>query len=99
MRTKVLGLLFFVPLAACVNSAVGSTHSNNPDIDVETLFVHDGCTVYRFRDASYHYFVRCQAAPTVATLSQVSCGKNCVRAEEIPTVASVAPAPAMSLKP
>jgi hypothetical protein len=87
---RTLSCLLLLPLAACVQPAVATAPSNNPHIEVDTLLTHDGCTVYRFRDAVYHYFVRCRDAPTAMTLSRVSCGKNCSRPEEIQTVAASA---------
>jgi hypothetical protein len=85
--------------SACLGTAppVTSTPSNNPKIEVETLFTHDGCTVFRFYDAGYHYYAHCAGThESVATMSSVPCGRNCVRQEEVPTVeptASPAPAP------
>jgi hypothetical protein len=73
-------------LVGCVEPALATVPSNNPHIEVDTLLTHDGCTVYRFRDGQYHYFVRCPDPPRASTLSRVSCGKNCTRPEEIPTV-------------
>jgi hypothetical protein len=85
-----------VPLGGCYFPAtpVSTAATNNPDVDVEELVTHDGCTVYRFRDRIYHYYVRCRdgapgaPGPTRATStsSPVSCGKTCVRSEEIETV-------------
>ena len=83
-----LACLLALPLVGCVQPAVATTPSNNPHIEVDTLLTHEGCTVYRFRDVTYHYFVRCRDAPSqsASTMSRVSCGKNCERPEEIQTV-------------
>lgn len=86
MRHLLASLLLVTPLVGCMQPAVATTPSNNPNIEVDTLLTHDGCTVYRFRDGAYHYFVRCAGAPSVSTTSVVSCGKNCSRPEEIQTV-------------
>lgn len=64
--------------------------TNNSDVNVELLFEHDGCKVYRFvtfsRDC-YHYFAKCPGAQ-VATESSHSEGSRPSRTvtEEIPTV-------------
>ena len=90
MMTRLLGLCVgILALPACYvpQPPVTSSRSNNPEISVQTLFTHDGCTVYRFFDAGYHYYARCDAAhATVATMSTVSCGRNCRRQEDIATV-------------
>ncbi len=77
--------------SGCLAPPVASSPSNNSQIEVETLFTHDGCTVFRFYDAGYHYYARCEdARVSVATMSDVSCGRNCVQQEEVPTVAASA---------
>jgi hypothetical protein len=53
------------------------------------MFTHEGCTVYRFFDQRYHYYVRCQGAESARTLSSASCGKNCSYEDEIPTLSSL----------
>ena len=93
MRTSFL--FYSAPLFALIVTACSPTPpiavsaTNNEDINVETLFVHDGCTMYRFRDYfSYHYYARCQAGsapPTAQTMSVIRCGKNCVRPDDIAT--------------
>jgi len=70
--------------AGCVAEPVAAYGTDNSAIDVHQLFTHDGCTVYRFRDASFHYYVTCARGPA-QTMTQVSCGKNCVREEAIVT--------------
>jgi hypothetical protein len=75
----------------CMNPPIASSPSNNSNVGVDTLFVHDGCTVYRFYDAGYHYYVRCVGAKSeVTAFSQVSCGKNCSREEGIQTLTAPA---------
>lgn len=46
---------------ACNGSPESVAQTANPDFRVERLFTHDGCTVYRFLDAGYRYFVRCDS--------------------------------------
>lgn len=45
---------------------------------VETLFTHDGCTVYRFYDDRTVYFTKCDGKKD-NTFYNESCGKNCTR--------------------
>lgn len=76
--------LSMVLLTACTKTPVSTSHSDNPEVPVSVLFSKDGCTVYRFEDSGYnHYFARCPFNATVD--ERHSCGKNCVRQEEIPT--------------
>jgi hypothetical protein len=75
-------------LTGCLGPALQEHATNNGAFEVEYLFSHDGCRVYRFRDSGAHYFVRCDGpGPAVhsSTTQKVSCGKNCVREEDIPT--------------
>jgi hypothetical protein len=66
--------------------------TNNPNVNVELLFSHEGCDVFRFRDPAYHYYVRCSGVGVQAqTTQQVSCGKNCSREEAIQTISAPAP--------
>lgn len=46
-------------LAACHKDPQQSQHHG--EFKVETLFRHDGCTVYRFLDRSYVYYTKCIA--------------------------------------
>lgn len=69
-----------VLLAGCGKEPERVERSTNPAIQVETLFRHDGCTMYRFEDGGRkHYFSRCGAvAETIGTHSEL-CGKRCTR--------------------
>jgi hypothetical protein len=81
-------------MVALVGIVVGCTESANPllseqssnkDIMVDKLFEYDGCLVYRFFDQGrHHYFVKCAYGSSTKQL--ISCGKNCIYAEEIETV-------------
>lgn len=70
----VLGLLL---LASCVkkNTSLQTSNTDNPQIQVELLFTHDGCKVYRFYNIDYRYFTNC----TGSTTWTENCGKNCTR--------------------
>jgi hypothetical protein len=84
-----IGLLGFVSLLAvgCVAQPIAVSATNNEEVPVDTLFVHEGCTMYRFKDGGvFHYYARCDGArPAVQTMSIVSCGKSCVRPDDIAT--------------
>lgn len=52
----------------------------NSEFKVDKLFTHEGCTVYRFRDAGkYRYYINCNGT----SMSTKTCGKCCVREENI----------------
>ena len=63
----IVGCVIF--LTACQQKAERSTQL--PNYKVETLFTHEGCTVYRFDDGRTVYYTNCQGS------TQSSCGKNC----------------------
>ncbi len=97
MTDRLIGVsLVALVCSACypAKKPVASTPTNNPNIAVETLFTHDGCTVFRFFDSFYHYYARCDGAPPSATtISSVECGRGCTREDEIKTdVTTAAPA-------
>lgn len=82
----VMFLLVAVALAGCGHQAESTATGTNPAIPVDTLFSHEGCTVYRFLDAgSFHYFSKCPGAGHSSTTANVSCGKSCRREDNIPT--------------
>ncbi len=83
LATCVLAML----LTACVNDPLATSPSSNPDLHVDTLFTHDGCTVYRFHDLGYHYYVRCLGAPSAGPVATFTCrGKGCPNEDAIPTL-------------
>ena len=75
-------------LAACGNPAEHSTPAG-VGFNVDRLFTHEGCTVYRFSDAGwYRYFTKCAGAASSSTSWSEGrpCGKSqCIDAQEIPT--------------
>lgn len=80
MKNLILTLTIAVILAGCGKEPVSKASTDNPEITINTLFKHEGCTVYRFYDHGYpHYFVRChQEQMTIGTRTE-SCGKGCTR--------------------
>ena len=75
-------------LAACSKPAEHSAPAG-VGFNVDRLFTHEGCTVYRFDDAGeYRYFTKCDgAASSSSSWSEARpCGKSqCRDAREIPT--------------
>lgn len=72
---KLLVILSLAVLAGCTKRAEQSSAAGTEFV-VDKLFTHEGCTVYRFRDAGYYrYYTNCSGS----TNWQESCGKNCSR--------------------
>lgn len=82
LRLTVLAALL---LTGCAKEPVSTARTDNGGINVELLFTHEGCRVYRFYDSRYHYFTDCRGS-VVSTWTE-NCGKNCTRTleEEIAT--------------
>lgn len=60
MKIVVIAVLSVVSLNGCEVDAVSTSRTDNADVQVDKLFTHDGCTVYRFEDyGNHHYFVKC----------------------------------------
>lgn len=67
---KILAILV---LCLCLSSCLADAHKSiqigkNDDIQVDTLFTVDGCTVYRFNDGGTKYFTRCENSVKSTTL-------------------------------
>lgn len=78
--TILAAVLLAAALTGCVKRAE-STQQVNGEFAVDTLFVKDGCTVYRFYDGTAaRYFTNCRGTATW----RESCGKNCIRDQAIP---------------
>lgn len=75
---RTLALLALLALSGCDKDAASTATTENPKFKVDTLFVYEGCTVYRFIDYSRVYFTRCTSGPSEASWTE-SCGKNCTR--------------------
>lgn len=62
-------------LAACDKTPERSTHVG-AQFQVDRLFTHEGCTVYRFEDGGRNrYYANCSG--NVTTSWAENCGKNC----------------------
>jgi hypothetical protein len=62
--------------AGCMADPIATAPTNNAQIQVDLLFEHEGCRVFRFRDIGYHYFVKCDAAGPNASVLPDKCGKS-----------------------
>jgi len=68
-------------LAACEGKPLAQAQTENAEFQVAFLFEHDGCRVYRFRDAGYrHYFTDCRGS--TATTHARLIGKTYVNEPE-----------------
>lgn len=83
-------LVLAVLLAAACNPAppMSRAGSDNVAVVVETLFTHDGCTIYRFKDGDledYHYYAVCDKPARVAVESMrwVPRGKARARVNDV----------------
>ena len=82
---KLISCDAMILLAGCVKPATETSTTDNAEIQVDTLFTKDGCTVYRFEDGGRNrYFVRCENGQSKTEWHE-GCGKNCTRPVEIPT--------------
>ena len=79
MKIKALSLLCLVVLSGCAKEPESVGNSTNKDIEVETLFRYEGCTMYRFVDGRSHYFARCENSTETISTNSRSCGKDCVQ--------------------
>lgn len=61
IKTSLISIFVFVFASCSVNLPVAtSTPQNNKTYEVDYLFEHEGCKVYRFRDnGNYVYFTNC----------------------------------------
>lgn len=71
MKTIILrvafALVISVALVGCTQDPIAKHSTNNPNIEVETLFDHDGCRGYRFSDGGRTiYFTRCGLSTNTA---------------------------------
>ena len=81
-----LFVLALVATTGCLAEPIATAPTNNAGIQVDLLFEHDGCRVYRFRDVSYHYYAKCGggAGPNASVLPD-RCGKSGQECGSVPT--------------
>lgn len=90
MSRTIITLTALALLVACNSDrAPEASATVGVGYQVDRLFTHDGCTVYRFEDGGYkRYFTRCDgAASSDASWSEShSCGKTqCQHPMTVPT--------------
>lgn len=78
MKKFLVAAVIALSATACMKQPE-EAHSAGNDITVETLFTHDGCTVYRFYDNNWRYFTNCKGR----TEWNESCGKNCSKQQSV----------------
>lgn len=76
---KLFIVVAVIVLAACTEKPLSTIQSNNPNYQVDKLFSHEGCDVYRFEDGGHKYFVRCADKTSVSTNWTETCGRGCSR--------------------
>lgn len=83
-RARLILIAILLSIAGCENQAVGTSDTSNRQIQVDNLFSHDGCTIYRFHDGGYlHYYAKCDNSAEVT--NRYSCGKSCTIEDSIRT--------------
>lgn len=88
---RLIIVLMLVLLVACGKTPQSSAQTENPSFQVDTLFVKDGCTVYRFKDNfRFVYFTRCVRGESKTKWDE-PCGKACTRPVEVSTYQSQQP--------
>ena len=76
MFKRVLAVLSLLVVAGCDRPPLESRVSSNPLYQVDKLFSHDGCTIYRFRDGLHNiYYAVCQDGKVQTSWNQ-SAGKT-----------------------
>ena len=83
MIKALLAALVLATLYGCSGDPLSTTQTNNSQFQIAHLFDVESCRVYRFRDGGYsHYVTICDNANT-STSTDGSCGKGCVRHDDI----------------
>jgi len=78
--------LLLLLLTGCVTEPIATAPTNNAGIQVDFLFEHEGCRVFRFKDIGYHYFARCDGVGPNATMLPDKCGKDGHECGSVPTM-------------
>ena len=86
MKTIFYVMIAALAVAGCSKAPEYSSPAGREFV-VDTLFTHEGCTMYRFSDGGFlRYFAKCGGeSVTAQTEWREGCGKNCVRQREIIT--------------
>jgi hypothetical protein len=73
---RILPSFLVLACAGCMTEPIATAPTNNAQIQVDLLFEHEGCRVFRFRDIGYHYFVKCDAAGPNASTDPPQAGRR-----------------------
>lgn len=76
-------IAMLVLATGCAKNAERTDTKGVGGFRVETLFTHDGCTVYRFEDMRTRYYAKCVNADATTMTTQPA-GKSSFQ-ENIPT--------------
>lgn len=75
--------LVLMLVAACEKPPASVMSTDNREFPVATLFTHEGCTLYRFKDhGNPHYYSKCEGGSS-SVMSRV--GAKHKRPEEVST--------------
>jgi len=75
MKKVLLFISIVLIVIACSKKPLKTEQTENTEFQVELLFIHDGCAVYRFKDAGrYIYYTDCRGK--VEYSYNVSTGKS-----------------------
>ncbi len=84
-KSTLTTLLTLAMLAGCTENIPEKAQPAGINFVVETLFTHEGCTVYKFKDSlTSKYYAKCEA-PQSSIMWTESCGKSCSREMHVPT--------------
>jgi hypothetical protein len=78
--------LLALPCIGCVTEPLATVQTNNQQMQVDLLFEHDGCRIYRFRDIGFHYYAQCEGAGRAASLLPDKCGKDSHECGNVPNL-------------
>ena len=80
MKSIFYVIITALAVAGCNKSPEYSSPAGREFV-VDTLFTHEGCTMYRFSDGGFsRYFAKCDGdSVTAQTEWGERCGNNCVR--------------------
>lgn len=61
MKKIIAFAAFALALSGCARDPIETSRTDNPQINVEKLFEHEGCSVYRFLDGGHFvYYSNCK---------------------------------------
>lgn len=84
---KVSILILLALLMGCESKSLEKQKTNNQKYEVDFLFEHDGCKIYRFYDrGSSRYFVKCANGDSKTISTHTTGGKSkTIHNDDIPT--------------